>query len=168
MLVSDNGPQFESDAFKKFLKLRGINHVKSSPYHPQGNGVVERMHCTLNRVIAKCTEGKDNWAQIVPMALYFVRCMPSRSTGLSPFVLKHGWETTTPLQLLYKGWVQQEFGPVDLEQWVVENSERVQKMRDLAVATMTTTSKARKQTWGKGAQVREFSKGDKVYLRSQE
>ena len=98
MQVSDNGPQFESDAFKKFLKLRGINHVKSSPYHPQGNGVVERMHRNLNGVIAKCTEAKGNWAKIVPMALYFVRCMPSRSTGLSPFALKHGREPTTPIQ----------------------------------------------------------------------
>ena len=120
------------------------------------------MHRTLNGVIAKCTEAKGNRAQIVPMALYFVRCMPSVSTGLSPFVLKHGWEPTTPLLLLYKGWVQQELGPVDLEQRVVE---RVQKMRNLAVATMTTTSEARKQAWDKGAQVREFSKGDKVYLR---
>ena len=163
--VSDNGPQFGSDSFKRFLKLKGIAHVKASPYHPQGNGVVERMHRTLNSVIAKCTEAKGNWAQVVPMALYFIRCMPNRSSGFSPFALKHSWEPTTPVQLLYKEWVQQELGPIDLEQWVFENSERIQRMRDLAVANMSSTSEARKQAWNKGAQVREFTKGDKVYLR---
>ena len=127
--------------------------------------MVERLHRSLNSVIAKCTEAKGNWAQIVPMALYFVRCLLSRSTGLSPFVLKHEWEPATPLQILYKGWVQQELGPVDLEQWVLENSDRVQQMRDLAVVNMNETSEARKKVWDKGAQIREFEKGHRVYLR---
>ena len=99
-VVSDNGPQFTGDSFKCFLKLKGIEHVKASPYHPQGNGVIERMHRTLNSIVAKSIEAKGNLAQMVPVALYFLRCMPS---GLSPFVLKHGWESTTPLQILYKG-----------------------------------------------------------------
>ena len=33
-IVSGNGRQFVSDSFKKFLKLKGIQHVKASPYHP--------------------------------------------------------------------------------------------------------------------------------------
>ena len=33
-IVSDNGPQFGSDSFKRFLKLKGIAHVKAFPYHP--------------------------------------------------------------------------------------------------------------------------------------
>ena len=164
-LISNNGPQFVSNTFEKFLKSKGIAHVKASPYHPQGNGVIERMHRTLNNIIAKCTDTKGNWAQVVPMALYFLRCMPNRSTGLSPFALKHGWEPTTPLQLLYKGWVQKDLGPIDLEQWVMENSDRVQRMRDTAVVTMNETTEQRKREWDRKAQTRQFDKGDKVYLR---
>ena len=57
-LVSDNGPQFTGKTFEKWLRDKGISHVKSSPYHPQGNGVIERFHRTLaiisqgDRVIA--------------------------------------------------------------------------------------------------------------------
>ena len=164
-LISDNGPQFVSNSFEKFLKSKGIAHVKASPYHPQGNGVIERMHRTLTNIIAKCTETKGNWAQVVPMALYFLRCMPCRSTGLSPFALKHGWEPTLPLQLLYKRLVQDDLGPIDLEDWVMENSDRVQRMRDLAVATLNQTTDQRKREWDRKAQTRIFVKGDKVYLR---
>ena len=53
VIVSDNGTQFCSSVFKKFLKEHGIRHVKSAPYHPQGNGMVERFHGTLNKLIAK-------------------------------------------------------------------------------------------------------------------
>ena len=55
-LISDNGPQFMSNAFEKFLKSKGIAHIKLSPYHPQGNGVIKRMHRTLGDIIAKCRE----------------------------------------------------------------------------------------------------------------
>ena len=68
-LVSDNGPQFTGAQFTKFLKTQGILHVTVSPYHPRGNEVVERMHGTLNSIIAKSMEKKGNWAEIVPMCL---------------------------------------------------------------------------------------------------
>ena len=164
-LVSDNGPQFVATAFQKWLKEKGITHVWASPYHPQGNGVVERMHRTLKNVITRCTESKGNWASIVPMALYFVRCMPNRATGLSPFKIKHGWEPTTPLQLLYKGWVQQDLGPIDLEDWTLLNAEKIQHMREVSVVNLKANSEARKKSWDRKAQDRQFEKGDQVYLR---
>ena len=68
-LISDNGPQFVAKSFQKWLRDKRITHVRASPCHPQGNGVVERMHCTLSNVVAMCTENRGNWAQIVPMAM---------------------------------------------------------------------------------------------------
>ena len=166
-LVSDNGPQFVSTQFEKFLKTNGIQHVKTSPYHPQGNGVVERLHGTLNSIVAKTTEKKGNWAEVVPMALYFVRCTPGASSGVSPFVLKHGWEPITPLQLLYKGWVQQSLGDVDLEQWVLENAERVQNLREKATANYSECSRIRKEKWDGKAKERVFNVGELVMMRNQ-
>jgi len=43
-LVSDNGPQFSGKSFRKWLSEHGVQHIQSSPYHPQGNGVIERLH----------------------------------------------------------------------------------------------------------------------------
>ena len=40
--MSDNGPQFTSVEFKEFLIRMGVKHLKSAPYHPKLNGVVER------------------------------------------------------------------------------------------------------------------------------
>ena len=34
-LVSDNGPQFTSEEFSKFLRTNGVRHVRSAPYHPE-------------------------------------------------------------------------------------------------------------------------------------
>ena len=89
-LVSDNGPQFTGKGFQKWLRDKGIAHIRSSPYHPQGNGVMERLHRTLTGIINKMIEKKGNWAAVVPMALYFIRSSPCSATGMSPFLARQG------------------------------------------------------------------------------
>jgi len=46
-LISDNGPQFIAKDFKEFIRICGMTHVKTSPYHPQSNGKMERWYKTL-------------------------------------------------------------------------------------------------------------------------
>ncbi|RMH74632.1 MAG: transposase, partial [Calditrichaeota bacterium] len=43
-IISDNGPQFISRAFKEFIRLSGMTHVRTSPYSPQSKGELERWH----------------------------------------------------------------------------------------------------------------------------
>jgi putative transposase len=46
-IISDNGPQFVSKEFKKFIRISGMTHVRTSPYYPQSNGKLERYHRTI-------------------------------------------------------------------------------------------------------------------------
>ena len=126
--------------------------------------MVERLHGTLNGIIAKSMDCMGNWAAIVPMALYFLRCTPNSATGLSPFVARHGWEQTTPLQVLYKNWAQTDLGEVDLQDWALMNAEKVQTLREQAIVRKKEVSSACKKAWDSKAQVREFTKGDEVYM----
>jgi transposase InsO family protein len=48
-LISDNGPQFIARDFKQFVRLSGMDHVRTSPYYPQSNGKIERWHGSLKR-----------------------------------------------------------------------------------------------------------------------
>ena len=48
-LISDNGPQFVAKEFKQFVKLKGMDQVRTSPYYPQSNGKLERWHQSLKR-----------------------------------------------------------------------------------------------------------------------
>ena len=42
-IVSDNGPQFISSEFNKFMKGNGIKNVRCSPYHPLSNGAAGKI-----------------------------------------------------------------------------------------------------------------------------
>jgi transposase InsO family protein len=46
-IISDNGPQFIAKDFKAFIKIKGMDHVRTSPYYPQSNGKLERWHKSL-------------------------------------------------------------------------------------------------------------------------
>lgn len=46
-IISDNGPQFIANDFKKFIRISGMTHVRTAPYYPQSNGKLERWHKSL-------------------------------------------------------------------------------------------------------------------------
>ena len=155
-----------SHQFEKYLKDHGINNIKCSPYSPQSNGVVERFHSTLNSRIRKSVEKKRNWVDVVPLILFFVKTTPHASTGFSPFLLKHGWEPVTPIQLLYKGWVQEELASLEIDQWVLENAEHIQTLRIAAGDKLSQNSSNRKERLDKGSKQREFAVGDLVLYKA--
>ena len=164
-ITTDNGPQFISNEFTTWLKQNGIAHSKATPYHPQGNGVVEHLHRTLNAIVLKTIESRGNWARVLPLALYFIRCTPSASTGVSPFMLTHGWEPRTPLQVLYQSWVKQDLQNLELTDWILENQERVESARDQATSNLIMTATKRSEAWDRQAVDRYFRKGDTVWMR---
>jgi hypothetical protein len=57
MIVSDNGPTFTSEKFSEFVRLNGITHAKSSPFHPSTNGLAERAVQTFKNSMIKMNNG---------------------------------------------------------------------------------------------------------------
>ena len=60
LLVTDNGPAFASDEFEAYLKANGIQHAKTSHYHPASNGLVEQCMQMFKRAMKE-----DDWANSV-------------------------------------------------------------------------------------------------------
>ena len=52
-VLSDNGSNFLSKTIYQFCQLTGINQIKTSPYHPQIDGMVERYNATMKRLLKK-------------------------------------------------------------------------------------------------------------------
>ena len=52
-LMSDQGKEFCNNILKEMCYYLNIKKVRTTPYHPQSNGTVERVHQTLRCMIAK-------------------------------------------------------------------------------------------------------------------
>ena len=57
IIVLDNGGAFTSELFQAFTKQNGIRHVRSAPYHPASNGLVERAVQTFKEAMKRSTTG---------------------------------------------------------------------------------------------------------------
>ena len=88
VVVSDNATNFTSEEFEAFLESNGVKHVRTPPYHPASNGVVERAVQTLKSSLKKLKTGsiKTKVSQI----LFAYRVTPHGSTGASPGELMFG------------------------------------------------------------------------------
>lgn len=79
-LISDNGPQFTSDAFRKFPQTWEFDHITSSPGHSQSNGMAESAVKTAKRLLTKTHKaGTDQY-----IALLDHRNTPSQGLTTSP------------------------------------------------------------------------------------
>ena len=89
VLFSDNGPQFNSTAFKEFSSQYHFQHVTSSPRYPQSNGLAER---TVKTVKALLTRSSDP-----QLALLNYHATPLPWCSISPAELLFGCKIATDL-----------------------------------------------------------------------
>ena len=92
-LISDNGPQFINSEFEKFAEDYGINHITSSPTHPQSNGLAEEGVRQVKDIMKKCLKSGDDFF----LALLDLRNTPRDEVMGSPMQRLHGRRAQTRL-----------------------------------------------------------------------
>ncbi|XP_048579360.1 uncharacterized protein K02A2.6 [Nematostella vectensis] len=96
-VVSDNGSQFTSEAFDKFMKQNGVKHTTTAPYHPKSNGQAERFVQTFKLAYEA---GQGPPSQIIADFLLKQRNTSNATTQQTPAKLMLGRNLRTRLDLL--------------------------------------------------------------------
>ena len=91
-LHSDQGRNFESNLIKQFCELHGIEKTRTTAYHPQADGQVERFNKTLIDLICKLPGLTVDWDLRAPVSAMSYNSTVHDSTGYSPNMLMKGRE----------------------------------------------------------------------------
>uniref|UniRef100_A0A8C5D858 Gypsy retrotransposon integrase-like protein 1 n=1 Tax=Gouania willdenowi TaxID=441366 RepID=A0A8C5D858_GOUWI len=166
-ILTDQGTNFMSTLLKQVYQLLGIRRLRTTPYHPQTDGLTERFNQTLKQMLRKFVNNTGtDWDQWLPYLLFAYREVPQASTGFSPFELLYGHEVRGPLSLLREIWEEQEGRgePVNVVSYVVQMRERLERMSELAQAHMKKAQQQQKSGYDQSARERSFSPGQQVLV----
>ena len=101
-LMSDQAQAFVGKVIGKLCQQLQVEKVRTSPYHPQSNGQVERVHQTLMRKIGKLdTSKKKCWPKHIASICHAYNATRSQVTGYSPYFLMFGLRPRIPIDLLF-------------------------------------------------------------------
>ena len=96
-ILSDQGTHFKNQLMEAMAKLIGYNHIYSSVYHPQTNGMVERFNATFVPQIAKLQDRENNnWDEFLLPVVFAYNTGIHATTGYSPFQLQFGHDPRLP------------------------------------------------------------------------
>jgi hypothetical protein len=97
--TSVRGIQFTSALWSVAMKKLGIKHQMSTAFHPQSNGMVERVHWRLKDALKAKLAG-SNWPAHLPWVLLGLRVAPREDSSVSTAELVYGAPLNLPESLV--------------------------------------------------------------------
>ena len=139
-LLSDQDSQFMGRVVTKTCELLNIKKRKTTTYHPQTNGPLERWHATLKGMLRKFDDSSETWDKLLKYCLLVCRAMPHAATGFSPYELVHEQSMRGPLEAMKSGWVKSDLSYATSIQCVAELRETLTKLHKVAMPMRRLTS----------------------------
>lgn len=87
-ITTDQGRQFESTLFNEMSRVLGVEHLRTTAYHPQANGLIERWHRTLKSSLM-CFDA-EKWSEKLPLILLGLRSTFKPDIGTTPAEIVYG------------------------------------------------------------------------------
>lgn len=159
-LLSDRGANFLSELFTEVSRLLNIKKLNTSGYHPQTDGLVEKMNSTVINMLSKvaASSGRD-WDKHLPFILFAYRASVHESTKESPFYLLYGRDPRIPGDEV----LCQVSSPykVDIDDYKEELTDCLSTSWKLAKTNIEGAQEKQKKAYDKRAREHHYCIGDR-------
>ncbi|MBW0590518.1 hypothetical protein O181_130233 [Austropuccinia psidii MF-1] len=112
IIISDRDPKFTSEFWTSLYDILGTKLAFSTSYHPQADGLAERMIQTMEDILRRfCACGMEykdhegythDWVTLLPAVQLAYNTSQNSTTGKSPSVVEQGWNPLLPVDHLKK------------------------------------------------------------------
>lgn len=140
-----------------------IRKTRTTPYHPQSDGMVERFNKTLATMLSNYVDDNHrDWDECIPFVMMAYRASQHESTGFTPNMLMLGRESTTPLDIVYdmpSSWKQ-----VPKHDWVWVLLDRMERAHHLVRRHSEGAILRQKHYHDMKMSYEQFKSGDSVYV----
>ncbi|UYV83325.1 hypothetical protein LAZ67_23000532, partial [Cordylochernes scorpioides] len=159
-IITDRGRVFQSKLIAELTNQCSSIHRFTTAYHPQTNGLTERLNKTLANMIAMyvSVEQKD-WDVILPYVTFAYNTAKQDTTGFTPFKLIHGREVETAVDTLFPN--PHEDLQEDYSQKI---ASRVEETRQLARLETLKAQEKDKARYDSKHEAMDYNVGDLVWI----
>lgn len=163
-LLSDRGTNLLATVMQDVCKLMGITKLNTTAYHPQCDGLVERMNRTLKAMLRKHTAkfGKQ-WDTFLPGVLWAYRNMPHESTKEKPSFLLFGLDCKSPTETALLP--PEHPDPVNMEDYREQLIVSLSSARKLAASSIQAAQARYKKYYDKKSRPLKHRVGEWVLVR---
>ena len=163
-LLSDRGTNLLANVMMDVCSLLGITKLNTTAYHPQCNGMAERMNRTLKAMLRKhAVKFGPQWDKYLPGVLWAYRNAPHETTKEKPSFLMFGLDLRSPTEAALLPVDQVE--PCDVRDYREELILSLSSARELAETNIREEQKRAKERYDKKSVVKEHKIGDWVLVR---
>lgn len=167
---SDQGRNFESELFSQLMEMLEIKKTRTTPLHPQSNGMVERFNKTLLRILT--IYAKDchrSWDEYTKFACMAYNSSVHSTTGFTPHKLLFGREMRLPVHVLTGNPSEEEDAQDmsthdDYQTYVDDLKEKLKKTHTVALKAIKHGVKLYKDRYDVGLASRQLHVGQPVWL----
>ncbi|GBN50159.1 Retrovirus-related Pol polyprotein from transposon 412, partial [Araneus ventricosus] len=131
VVTSDQGSQLRSSMFVEFTRMLGTQKIKTTPYHPISNGIVERFHRHLKSAI-KAHEN-EKWSELIPIIFRGIRTAVKEDLQSSCSELVYGTTLRLPCDMIDVS----DIPPCDIE-FITDLRHRMQQLNSVATSAHCT------------------------------
>ena len=162
IIHSDRGVQFTSAVFKQMCKLLGIHQTLNSSYHARGNGKIERMNGTIERLLAMTIrENQSDWSHKLPYVVAAYHATPHKSTGLTPNQLMFGREVVMPIDLMIGQ--PKDINPITYGEYNERQRETIEKAFKIARKGLEKAAITQKKNYDVNVKGSKLDIGSRVW-----
>ena len=162
-LYIHQGTNFNSEVMKDLCQVFMIDETRTSPYHPQGNGQVERFIRVIADTISKyCAEKPQEGDLYLPLVNFLYHDTVHKTLGTTPFSMLYGREAQYPIDLFYPkppGDPRLELGEVG-----AALSDKLYEVHSHAQQTLGKEQRRQKDYYQRTVHGEGFKAGDRVWL----
>ena len=162
---SDQGAQFESKLFQELCRAFDIDKTRTTPYHPQSDGLVERFNRTLGDMLSKLVNASHrNWDELLPFVMMAYRSSVHESAGYFPSMMLFDYEIQLPVDLLLGEPPKEALGSISPSSYVTSLRNNLLCIHDLARDKMVEASQRQKRAYDLRGNFKSYCVGDSVFL----
>ena len=163
-LHSDQGRNFESAVISEVCKLLGVVKTRTTPYHPQSDGLVERFNRTLLSMLATAAvEQPFDWESQLRRLCLAYNTSIHPTTGETPFLLMFGRQVRMPVDVMYGTFTPQ---PSTVPQYVADLRSNLEAAYQRVRDCMGRKLDRQKEVYDRKAHGEPFEQGDLVWLHT--